>query len=58
MLGGFGVLCGVRRVSEGAASTASAFFEPACVLFRTWLASVSAPAMPRNLLGAVSEGTP
>uniref|UniRef100_A0A7S3TSV0 Plastidal glycolate/glycerate translocator 1, chloroplastic n=1 Tax=Emiliania huxleyi TaxID=2903 RepID=A0A7S3TSV0_EMIHU len=58
MLGGFGVLCGVRRVSEGAASTASAFFEPACVLFRTWLACIFAPgfiALPLKVppLGAV-----
>ena len=43
MLGGFGLLCLIRCFSSDLASKIDGFFEPACRLFRIWLAAIFAP---------------
>ena len=43
MLGMFGLLIAVDSASPRAASSVERFFEPACRLFRTWLAAIFAP---------------
>ena len=43
MLGGFGLMCFIQLCSSEVASKVDAFFEPACRLFRIWLAAIFAP---------------
>lgn len=43
MLGGFFALLATRAASERSADRVEAFFQPACRLYRTWLACIFAP---------------
>jgi putative effector of murein hydrolase len=43
MLGGFLALCAVQVCSPATAARMVSFFEPACQLFRDWLAAIFAP---------------